>query len=463
MVRIFGCQQKFQGSDHMTHKPFFSKRQLLKTLALASTSATFLAASRVFAQTSGVRSQPIKIAMIEGLSGAFGNTGEAVFRNLVWAAERVNARGGIAVGGNLSRQLQIERYDSKGQVEEALATLRAAVDDGAQIIMQGNSSAVAAALIDAVNKHNERVPEQRLVFLNYSAVDPILTNEKCSPWHFRFDAHADMRMAALMEVLREDRALKSVYLIGQDYSFGQAVLREAKRQLAAQRADIQIVGDELHPLGRIKDFAPYAAKIKASGAGAVMTGNFGNDLTLLIKACKEVGFEGKFYTFYGNALGAPAAIGEAGIGKVIAVADWLPNVGAPDGLVKGARQREAESFYKAFRQRFPKPEDDYVHMRMHLMMEALAAALQGNATAQSINTAQVARKLASARVSLFGQSGQMRELDHQFQQPLVVGLMDKLGSPGVAFDVEGSGYGFRVIRVIEAKQAEQGSTCKMAV
>jgi branched-chain amino acid transport system substrate-binding protein len=265
-----------------------------------------------------------------------------------------------------------------------------------------------------------------------------------------------------MEVLREDRALKSVYLIGQDYSFGQAVLREAKRQLGAQRADIAIVGDELHPLGRIKDFAPYAAKIKASGAGAVMTGNFGNDLTLLIKACKEVGFDGKFYTFYGNALGAPAAIGEAGIGKVIAVADWLPNVGAPDGIVKGARQREADAFMQAFRKRFPKPEDDYVHMRMQLMMEALAQALQGTQSAQSIDVIAVAQRLAKSNISLFGQTGNMRATDHQFQQPLVVGLMDKQGNPGVKYDVEGSGYGFRVIRVIDAAKAQMPTSCKMS-
>jgi branched-chain amino acid transport system substrate-binding protein len=162
--------------------------------------------------------------------------------------ERVNARGGVAAarrGGVRARWCW--RYDSKGQNEEALSALRAAIDDGAQVMMQGNSSATAAVLIDAINKHNEREPGKRVLFLNYSAVDPILTNEKCSFWHFRFDAHADMRMAALMEVMREDSGLKSVYLIGQDYSFGQAVLREAKKQLAAQRPDVAMVGDELHP------------------------------------------------------------------------------------------------------------------------------------------------------------------------------------------------------------------------
>ena len=390
---------------------------------------------------------PVKIAMIEGLSGAFANTGEAVFRNLVWAVERVNARGGVRTAQG-ARLLQLERYDSKGQNEEALSALRAAIDDGAQFVLQGNSSATAAALIDAINKHNEREPGRRVLFLNYSAVDPILTNEKCSFWHFRFDAHADMRMAALMEVLKDDRAVKSIYLFGQDYSFGQAVLREARRQLAGQRPDVQVVGDELHPLGRVKDFLPYAAKIKASGAQAVITGNWGNDLTLLVKAAKEVGFEGKFYTFYGNALGAPAAIGDAGIGKVIAVADWLPNVATPP----------SEAFYQAFRARYPRPADDYVHMRMQLMVEALAQAIE---KADATDSIAVANQLERTSVSFHGQTGAMRALDHQFQQPLVVGVMDRLGAPGVKFDVEGSGYGFRVIKSISAAAAEQPAACRM--
>ena len=393
---------------------------------------------------------PVKLALIESLSGPFANTGEAVFRNIFWAVERVNARGGVllpaAQGG--MRPLQVQRFDSKGQNEEALSALRSAIDQGARIVMQGNSSATAAVLIDAINKHNEREPDKRVLFLNYSAVDPILTNEKCSFWHFRFDAHADMRMAALMDVLKSDGAVKSVYLIGQDYSFGQAVLREAKKQLAVQRPDVAIVGDELHPVGRVKDFAPYAVKIKASGAQAVITGNWGNDLTLLVKAAREVGYTGSFYTFYGNALGAPAAIGDAGIGKVVAVADWLPNV-------PGA---QSEAFYQAFRERFPKPQDDYVHMRMQLMVEALAQSIEA---AGSVEATAVARQMEKARVQLAGRSGSMRAADHQFQQPLVVGVMDKQGQPGVKFDVEGSGYGFRVVRDIPADKAQQPHSCQM--
>ena len=416
--------------------PFFSRRLLLSC-------AVSLCCVPAHAQSP----TPIRLALIEGLSGPFGNTGEAVVRNIAWAVERVNARGGVKTAQGL-RPMLLERYDSKGQSEEALSALKSAIDDGAQVVLQGNSSANAAALIDAINKHNEREPAKRVLFLNYSAVDPALTNEKCSFWHFRFDAHADMRMTALMQVLREDKPVKSVYLIGQDYSFGQAVLREAKRQLAEQRPDVKVVGDELHPMGRVKDFLPYAAKIKASGAQAVITGNWGNDLTLLVKSAREAGYEGKFYTFYGNALGAPAAIGEAGVARVIAVADWLPNVPG----------KASEAFYQAFRQRFSKPAEDYVHVRMQLMVEALAQSIE---KAGHTDPLAVALQLEKSRVSIAGQSGQMRAEDHQFQQALVVGLMERQGSPGVPFDVEGSGYGFKVVRQISAEQARLPTTCKM--
>ncbi|MBU4518889.1 MAG: branched-chain amino acid ABC transporter substrate-binding protein [Gammaproteobacteria bacterium] len=420
------------------------RRRALATVLLAATCATAALAQGQAASAAA----PIRIGMIEGLSGPFANTGEAVYRNLVWATERVNARGGVKLpGGN--RPLVIERFDSKGQTEEALSALRSAIDRDITVVTQGNSSAAASGLIDAINKHNDRDPRRQVLFLNYSAVDPVLTNQNCSYWHFRFDAHADMRMTALMSVLREDKDLKSVYLIGQDYSFGQAVLREARSQLASKRPDVKIVGDELHPMARIKDFAPYAAKIKASGAQAVLTGNWGNDLTLLVKAAREAGFDGSFYTFYGNALGAPAAIGDAGIGKVVAVADWFPNVPT----------KESEAFYQSFRQRFPNPADDYVHMRMQLMIESLAQAIE---RAGSVKAADVAVQLERAEVQLAGQTARMRAADHQFQQALAVAVMDRQGAPGVKFDVEGSGYGFRVIRSLSPQQAELPHACNMS-
>ncbi|MFL6663242.1 MAG: branched-chain amino acid ABC transporter substrate-binding protein, partial [Rhizobacter sp.] len=315
-----------------------------------------------------------------------------------------------------------------------------------------NGSNAAAALLDALAKQNQRDPQHRALFLNYSAVDPALTNEKCSFWHFRFDAHADMRLAALTDVLRDDTAVKKLYLIGQDYSFGQHVLKQGRAMVAAKRPDIEIVGDELHPLGRVKDFAPYAAKIKASGAQAVLTGNWGNDLTLLVKAARDAGVDARFYTFYGNALGAPAAIGEAGVGRVIAVAEWHPNVGTP----------ASDRFYAAFRERFPKPQDDYVHARMHAMVELLVAAMEKARSTDAVAVARALEGLTLDAPALAGfHQGTMRAADHQFIQPLYVSAMQRIGTPGVRFDNEGSGYGFRTVRYVEPRLTEQPTTCRM--
>jgi branched-chain amino acid transport system substrate-binding protein len=326
--------------------------------------------------------------------------------------------------------------------------LRAAIDQRIGFVMQGNSSAVAAALIAAIDRQNTREPDARVVFLNYSADDPALTNAACSFWHFRFDAHAGMRMDALADVIERDRAVKKVYLLNQDYSFGHDVSREAQRALKERRPDIAITGDEFHPIGRVKDFAPYISKIRASGADAVVTGNWGNDLTLLVKAAREQGLTTKFYTFYGNSLGAPAALGEAGVKRVVAVADWHPNVG-------GAA---SDAYYQAFRARFPSAADDYLVLRMPLMIEMLAGALT---RAGSADPVAVARALEGMKFDNGFHASTMRAQDHQLIQPLYMMEMDRAGTPGVKFDNEGSGYGFRTLRAVPADRTAPPTTCAM--
>ena len=389
---------------------------------------------------------PILLAVVEALSGPFANTGEAVLRNLRFAVERVNERGGVRTRGGL-RRLELKSYDNKGQVEEALIVFKAAVDDGAQIILQGNSSAVAAALIEAVNKHNDRRPDAQLLFFNYSAVDPTLTNEKCSFWHFRFDAHADMRMQALTEALREDNSIQRVYLLNQDYSFGQSVARAAREQLMAKRKDLEIVGDELHPLGRVKDFSPYVSKMLAARADAVITGNWGNDLALLVKAARQAGFTGKFYTFYGNALGTPAAIGEAGVDKVLAVAEWHYNAAEP----------LMSRLYEDFRKRYPLPRDDYLNARMITMIEMLVIALEKAPQLQAASMANILEGLSYP--SAYGWVT-MRAQDHQLLSALYVSKMGRQGA-GLKYDVEGSGYGFMTERKLAAQAVTLPTTCRM--
>ncbi|WP_371329087.1 branched-chain amino acid ABC transporter substrate-binding protein [Collimonas sp. OK607] len=392
---------------------------------------------------------PIRLGMIEGMSGPFANAGEAVERNIRFAVEQVNARGGVRLPDG-KHLLSLSVFDNKQGVEDALLQLKQLTDQKIPFVLEGNSSAVAGALVEAINKHNARTPDNRVLFLNYSAVDPALTNEKCSFWHFRFDANADMRMHALVDVIKNDNKAKSVYLIGQDYSFGQQVAKAARQQLQAARPDIRIVGDELHPIGKVKDFAPYIAKIRASGADTVITGNWGNDLTLLVKAAKDAGLHLKFYTFYANSLGAPAAIGDAGVGTVRAVAEWHPN--AIDG------NAASDAFYKSFRQRYPQPKDDYLFLRMDVMIDMLVTAIE---KAQTTDAVAVARALEGAQYRSKFHEASMRASDHQLIQPLYVAVMQKLADGGIRFDNEGSGYGFKTERYLAPAATALPGTCKM--
>jgi branched-chain amino acid transport system substrate-binding protein len=407
------------------------------------------AASTQAADTPGGKpaGAPIPLALIEGMSGPFADAGAAVERNLRFGVERVNARGGVLLRDG-RHPLELVVLDSKGSTESALMQLRAAADRHIGFILQGNSSAVAAALVTAIERQNAREPENREVFLNYSADDPALTNANCSFWHFRFDAHAGMRMDALADVIAADKSVKKVYLLNQDYSFGHDVSTLARAALAQQRPDIAVVGDEFHPIGRVKDFAPYIAKIRASGADAVITGNWGNDLTLLVKAAREQGLDTKFYTFYGNSLGAPAALGDAGVKRVIAVADWHPNAG-------GAA---SDAWYAAFRARYPAPQDDYPVLRMEMLVEMLAQAMTN---AGSADPTAVAKALEGLRFDNGFHPMWMRADDHQVIQPLYVMQMDKAGTPGVRYDNEGSGYGFRTVLELPPERTVLPTVCQM--
>lgn len=396
----------------------------------------------------------VKVGVIEGFSGAFAYAGEGVYRNILLAAEQVNAAGGILIAGQ-PHHLQIVRLDSQGVVQNALSMLKMAIDQDIRIIMQGNGSAVAGALVAAIEKHNARTPNKRLVYLNYSAVETSLTNEGCSFWHFRFDASADMRLTALFEVLKRDGKISKVYLVGQDYSFGRYVVQRSREMIHQIRPDIEIVGEALHTPGQVKDFIPYATKIKHSGAQAIVTGNWGSDLSLLVRATHDVGLDASFYTFYANDFGAPAAIGQSGIGKAMAVNEWHSNIGAALG---GEAQKASDAFYQAFRERFPKPQDEFIRYRIYVMVEMLSQALT---LAGAVDAEKIAYALEGMRFKSDFHSAYMRPQDHQLQQPLNVAVMDKLGAPGVIFDNEGSGYGFRNVLRLEASELELPQFCAM--
>jgi len=281
---------------------------------------------------------------------------------------------------------------------------------------------VALALIDAINKYNERNPGKEVVFLNEAAVDPDLTNSKCSFWHFRFDADTTMKMEAMTTFMKDQKDVHKVYLLNQNYSHGQQVAKYAKEYLKRKRPDIEIVGEDLHPIAQVRDFAPYIAKIKASGADSVITGNWGSDLSLLVKAAGEGGYNGKFFTYYTGVTGTPTALGTNGAGRVYQIAYAHHNMGGELGKDMAA--------FKA------KYNDDYYTGSITRMFEILTQAM---AQTKSTDPVKVATAMEGMKwKSEFGGEVEMRKSDHQLQQPLYMSVWEKT-SAKYPYNIENTG------------------------
>jgi len=380
----------------------------------------------------------VKFAWIDPLSGGAASAGINAQKHMTYLIDRLNAAGGLN-----GEKVVLLSYDNKVDPQESLIALKKALDDGARFVFQGNGSSVALAITDAVLKYNERNPGKEVLFFNYAAVDPVLTNDKCNFWHFRFDADADMKMGALTDAIAKQTQIKSVYLINQNYSFGRAVAAAARKMLAEKRPDIKIVGDELHPLQKVQDFSPYVAKIKASGADTVITGNWSNDMLLLIKAGKDAGLKVNWYTYYGGALGSPSAIGKDGLGVVKQISEYHNNA-----------LPELDPDVAAFKKRFTGKDDEFGYYRLKTTFDMIAAAAS---KAKSNDPVKLAKALEGIKVNTTVGEAEMRADNHQILQPMFVSTW----SDNVKFDVEKTGLGFKTDVKLNAKDTALPTTCKM--
>jgi branched-chain amino acid transport system substrate-binding protein len=397
--------------------------------------------------TGVVQAQTVKIAYIDPLSGAFANVGEQGLAEFRFATDHINKSG---VLGKV--KLEVIGFDNKTSPQESLNQLKRVIDQDIRYITQGNGSAVAGALIEAINRHNERNPGKEILFLNYAAVDPAFTNDKCSFWHFRFDANADMKMESLTTWMAGQKNIKKVYLLNQDYSFGHAVKKAAREMLARKRPDVQIVGDDLHPLGQVKDFAPYVAKIKASGADSVITGNWGNDMSLLVKAGRDAGLDVNWYTYYAGGLGTPTAMGEAAAGKVKIIAEYHSNVA----------NNKAAKWDADYRKQAPKGNPDFYFLRGKIMWDMFGKAI---VQAKSVEPKAVALALEGMKHEAELGEVEMRKSDHQLIQPLYVLSLVKSAAKGgpkeAKIDMEGSGLAPVTEARLEGYTSAMPTSCQM--
>lgn len=385
------------------------------------------------------RADTIKIGYSEALSGVFAQVGDQGIKSIQYAVDGVNARGGV-----LGKQLELVAFDNKGQPSDALITMQKMLDEDIPILLNCGPSNIASALIAGVDKNNERNPTHRIVYVNCGGLAPELTNEQCSFWHFRTSAHAGMQAEIIVRALPKD--ITKVYLINQDYLFGQSAQRDLKLFMAKLRPDIQIMGEEMIPLGKVKDFSSYIAKIKSSGAQALLTGNWGPDLTLLIKAGMETALPIDYYTMLGHIAGTPTAIGPGGDGRVHSVLSFHENVPAENN--DAARMAWVEVFRS--RNNF-----NYIFGDRWVAVELIARGIEKAGSTDPMKLA-----LAMEGIKLIDAAGKpvtIRPEDHQALMTYYGAIFSK----GVKYDSEKTGLGWRTTAVVQAADLGQPTTCKM--
>ncbi|NNU43055.1 branched-chain amino acid ABC transporter substrate-binding protein [Ramlibacter montanisoli] len=402
------------------------------TLKIVAAAAIVSAAGAAFAQ----KGETVKIAFMDPLSGPFANVGQNQLKSWQFAAERLSGKNPAGV------KFEVVGFDNKGSPQESLNTLKAAIDQGFRYVTQGNGSGAAAAILDAVAKHNERNPGKEIVYLNYAAVDPSLTNEKCDFWHFRLDADTSMKMEALTSFMKDQAKIKSVYLINQNYAHGHQVAKYFKDAMARKRPDVKIAGEDLHPLGQVKDFAPYIAKIKQSGADAIVTGNWGQDMTLLVKAMNDAGMKTPLFAYYAGVTGTPTALAASKDLEVYGVSYAHSNI-------PGEIRQMADDFKKKF-------NDDYYTLATYNGITLLGSAM---AKAKSTDPVKVARALEGLTVKSFAGDVTMRASDHQLQQSLFISKWQK-AKPG-EYSPENTGYTFVEVKKMDPYVSSTPTSCQM--
>ena len=421
-------------------------RAVLAGIALVGT-ATFgpmlagLALAPGVAHAQAPAQQKVRIAFIDLLSGPYGPVGQGVLEHFNYVAEVATERN----WAGRDRGVEIVAFDGSGEPVASLARLEEAIAQGIRFVTQGSGSAVATALSKAIARYNANHPGSEVVFLNHGANDPALTNEDCNFWHFRFAPNADQQMEVLTSYLRDRSAMRRVFLINQDYAGGRALSASAREMLGRKRSDVEIVGDELHPIGEVQDFGPWVARIRQSGADTVITGDWGADLVGLARAARALRLPASLYTVHADARGTATAIGAEGEQRLHQVSAWSPN--------------ERSFIGTDLREDFRKRRNlDFTVKPAYDTIRALAEAIR---KAGSTEPLPVARALSGLRFQSLNGEVEMRAADHQLQQPMLISLWQKAGAKGVRFDEERSGYGWQPEAVIPTYVGVQPTSCVM--
>lgn len=394
----------------------------------------------LFGPVASVEAEPLKIALVEALSGPTAGGGKVYQDATTLSIERLNAAGGFN-----GAPIQMMVFDNGGNVSQTSDKVREAIDGGAHVIVQAGASSIAGQISEEVRKYNLRNPRKPVIYLNLGAEASELTGPKCNFYSFRLAPTASMRVGALLDVLKKRNQLGTrVYSVNQNYSYGQDA--EAAIVAGASKYGYEVVGKVLHDFGRVADFAPYAARIKETNPDVVLTGDWFTDLVLLMKASRESGMKAVFGTTYLDYPGVLGSLGDLSIGQFVAT-------------TSNAEYADPQ-FVKTFKERTGRNPTFGGDLHFVNMFDLFGGVLSKLSIKDGVvDVKKIALALEGASSNMSQGKVSIRKEDHQAILPIVISVAKK----GTKYPAEGSDIGFEPVSIVPGEQVlyPLQSTCKM--
>ncbi|MCA8934495.1 MAG: branched-chain amino acid ABC transporter substrate-binding protein [Rhodospirillaceae bacterium] len=391
--------------------------------------AAVLLASTAVAVAAPAQAEPLRIGIIESLSGSQTSTGRLYSAAVQYGVDIINAAGGFN-----GEPIEVIEYDNAGGSTGAADEFRQAVADGIHIVFQGASSAVAGQITEDVRRHNIRNPGDEIMYINLGAEAMSLTGDQCHFYHFRYATTAPMRVNALVNAMAAAGDLGTrVFSINQNYSWGQDM--QAAIEAAADIGGYEVVEEVLHDVNSIQDFAPYVARINAADPDTVITGNWSNDLLLLMRAASEAGLDVRFGTTFLDQPGNIANAGDTAIGHYLAN-NYVPAAGPAEF---NDAYRDAVGHYPIF-----------VEPPTIFAVGALAEALEGlDFGGGDINVTDIALALEGVVYESPIGPISVRAEDHQTIRPVVVSHVVE----DAEYPVDDTTLGFEPVAIVAGEDA----------
>ncbi|MFI5399433.1 MAG: amino acid ABC transporter substrate-binding protein [SAR324 cluster bacterium] len=322
--------------------------------------AFFLALTTAYAQD-------IQLGASLQLTGPEANIGRYYNDGYQLAVDRINAQGGVKVGGTVHK-LAIKMLDNQSDVNLCVRQyVQLVTQDKIDLLLGPYASPAVLASSSVAEKYE--VP----MLQGGGASDQIFS--RGYKYIFGLLPVASRYFGSTVELMtRLKPAPKSVALLYADDAFDTAVAIGTRKQIVA--AGLPLTIDEKYS-NNATDFSSLLARIKSAQPDAVLVAGHETEVLNFIRQSKSLDVNPKFYAFtvgvqsadFRKALGADADY-------AFGMTSWLPSAGAKDALFG-----DAGKFAADYKTRFGY-EADYHGAAAAAVVEAFAKALEAAGTAQ---------------------------------------------------------------------------------